>query len=71
MNQATTYKKSVYDYDESIPYTEVPTPVWKRYYGKGTETCRRTGQRDSKAMYLGFADGSRLRVYRGGEVTVL
>ena len=67
MNQAETYKQAVY---EDGDYCEI-NPVWKRYYGSAGEYCRRTGSRQSKAMYLGFADGSRIRVTRGGSVEVV
>ena len=60
MLQAEHYKK-VLNYE--LNHIGCPRPVWEREYGKA-DTCRRTGKRHSKYRYLGFEDGSRLRLER-------
>ena len=68
MTQAQEYKVAVFETD---PHEMAPAPkvVWERHYGRKGYYYDGTPQ--SKAKYLGFADGSRLRINRGGTVTAL
>ena len=50
---------------------DMPKPVWRRFYGTTGRVDRRTGERETLALYLGFADGSRVRNIKGGDMVAL
>lgn len=55
----------------SADVPEIPKVIWRKYYGWNGEVDRRTGRKVSKYMYLGFADGSRVRNVKGGTMQAI
>ena len=48
-----------------------PKVKWQRFYGRAKNQYTKSGQPVSSHKYLGFADGSRVRIVNGGEMTAL
>ena len=63
------------DYMAGKKFPETPGPVWTSYFGhfkiNGERQFDNYGRPTSAVMFQGFADGSRIRNKRGGDIVAL